>query len=130
MRCTHRPSHTSEAHVRLQATLSTELKRATLCVMSQSTWQVVIADRGWVYVGKLAREGDQVVLTDCHNVRRWGTVGGLGELALQGPREATVLDYYGTVRIHVLAVLAAIECNDELWATWSRRAGARREEAP
>ena len=86
-----------------------------------TSWQVVIADRGWVYVGRVTREGDQVVIGDCQNVRRWGTSGGLGELALKGPRSETTLDFYGTVRIHVLAVLGAIECDDSVWNAWAEK---------
>lgn len=84
----------------------------------QSTWQVVIAERGWVYVGKVSRDGDSTVITECQNIRRWGTAKGLGELALEGPKSETQLDYYGTVRIHVLAVCGAIECDDAVWNAW------------
>lgn len=80
-----------------------------------SNWQVIIAERGWVYVGTVARDGDQIVISNCHNVRRWGTSRGLGELALEGPKANTVLDYYGTVRIHVLAICGSIECNADAW---------------
>lgn len=86
--------------------------------MSQTQWQIIIADRGWVYAGRVARDNDQVVMTDCQNIRRWGTTGGLGELALLGPRDETQLDAYGTVRIHVLAVLGAVECDDAVWNAW------------
>lgn len=82
-------------------------------------WQIIIAERGWIYVGKITREGDQVVIREARNVRRWGTTGGLGELALKGALRDTVLDYYGVVRIHVLAVCGAIECNDKIWDEWA-----------
>lgn len=26
---------------------------------TQSTWQCVIAERGWVYIGRVSRDGDQ-----------------------------------------------------------------------
>ena len=87
----------------------------------QSSWQIIIAERGWVYVGKVARDGDLTVITECHNIRRWGTSKGLGELALEGPRPETQLDHYGTVRIHVLAVCGAIECDDAVWSAWREK---------
>lgn len=87
---------------------------------SESEWQIILAERGWVYVGRVSREGDQVVIRDCQNIRRWGTTRGLGELAAAGPRNQTQLDHYGTVRIHVLAVCGAIECDSRVWATWSK----------
>jgi len=87
-----------------------------------SEYQIVIADRGWVYVGKVARIQDLIVITDCYNIRRWGTAGGLGELALNGPTGDTVLDFYGTVRVHVLALPGGeVECDDAVWSSWMAR---------
>ncbi len=78
--------------------------------------QIIVAERGWVFVGKVSREGDSVVITECRNIRRWGTTGGLGELALSGPKGDTKLDSFGTVRIHVLAVVCTIDCNQSAWS--------------
>lgn len=80
-----------------------------------SDYRIVIAERGWVYVGKVSRVQDMLVISNCRNIRRWGTERGLGQLALEGPTEDTVLDSYGTVRIHVLAVCGEVDCNDEIW---------------
>ncbi len=88
---------------------------------TQSTWQCIIAERGWVYVGRISRDGDQVVIRDAQNVRRWGTSKGLGELATKGPLAETQLDPYGTVRIHVLAVCGAVECDDKAWDAWAAK---------
>ena len=88
----------------------------------QPSWNVIIAERGWVYVGRVRRDGDQIVITDAQNVRRWGTTKGLGELALDGPTGDTALDYYGTVRIHVLAVCGTIDCDDAKWNAWHKKA--------
>lgn len=91
--------------------------------MNERRYMVVIAERGWVYAANVHRDGDMIVLTDCFNVRRWGTSKGLGELALRGPLAETQLDPYGVVKIHVLAVIGSIECSDDaatafakLWA--------------
>lgn len=54
-----------------------------------SEYHIVIAERGWVYVGKTRREADQLVIEDCFNIRRWGTTKGIGEIALGGPTENT-----------------------------------------
>lgn len=83
-----------------------------------SEYHIVIAERGWVYVGKTRREADQLVIEDCFNIRRWGTTKGIGEIALGGPTENTVLDYYGTVRVHVLAIPGMADANDEVWRKW------------
>ena len=78
--------------------------------------QIVIAQRGWVFVGDVERSGDDVTISNAQCVRRWGTTKGLGELASGGPKSATVLDDVGTVRLHTLAVVAAIDCKDEKWS--------------
>jgi hypothetical protein len=81
-----------------------------------SRWNIVIAGQGWVYIGETSREGDQVVIRNCFNIRRWGTKAGLGELAHNGPTGNSELDYYGTVRVHVLAIVGGtIECDDDVW---------------
>jgi hypothetical protein len=77
--------------------------------------KIVIGQRGWVFVGDVAVEGDHLVISNAKNVRRWGTKNGLGELAAKGPLKDTVLDEAGTVRMHTLAVVATIDCNAEVW---------------
>ena len=79
-----------------------------------SEWRIVIAQRGWVFVGKWAQDGDNVTLTDASVIRTWGTKKGLGELALSGPTSTTVLDSAGTVRMHQLGIVATLDV-----ATWS-----------
>jgi hypothetical protein len=83
--------------------------------MNNDDYQIIIAERGWIYVRRVSREGDHIVIRDCQNVRRWGTSRGLGEIALSGPTADTVLDHYGVVRVHVLACCGQIECNQDVW---------------
>ena len=81
--------------------------------------RIVIAQRGWVFVGIYHRATrDEVVLTKAQCVRRWGTTRGLGEIAAAGPTKDTVLDPHGTVRLHPLAVVATIQCEATKWAAW------------
>ena len=87
-----------------------------------NNWQIVIAERGWIYVGKCHRDGDQIVIANAQNIRRWGTTSGLGQLARHGPQPETQLDDYGTVRIHVLAVCGSVECDAAVWDAWASRA--------
>jgi len=77
--------------------------------------QIIIAQRGWVFVGEVEAAGDQVTITNAKCIRRWGTTKGLGELAKEGPKKATVLDEMGTVRLHALAVVAAVDCEAAKW---------------
>lgn len=77
--------------------------------------QIIIAQRGWVFVGDVERSGDEVTITNAHCIRRWGTTKGLGELAANGPLKSTVLDPIGTARLHALAVVASIDCQVDKW---------------
>ena len=77
--------------------------------------QIVIAQRGWVFVGDVHRSGDDVIINDASCIRCWGTTKGLGELASDGPKSATVLDRMGTVRLHALAVVASLDCEESKW---------------
>jgi hypothetical protein len=76
---------------------------------------IIIAQAGWVFVGHTHREGDQVVIDNARNIRRWGTTTGLGQLALHGPAKDTVLDDYGTVKVPVLGVIGSLDCNEKAW---------------
>jgi hypothetical protein len=87
-----------------------------------SKWRILIADRGWVYVGQPVLQKDQIIVSTAFNVRRWGTASGLGELALQGPTKETILDFYGVVRLHVLSISGGqVECHDTIWDRWLLR---------
>lgn len=89
--------------------------RADTVDRGPSDWQIVIAQRGWVFVGRVVPEGDEFVIYDARNIRRWGTTKGLGEL-VNGPLPATQIDPYGTVRVHHLAVVACIDVDAEAWS--------------
>lgn len=73
--------------------------------------QIVIAQRGWVFVGNVTRTENEVLIEDAAVVRRWGTTRGLGQLAAEGPTERTILDPCPTVRIHPLAIVATMDCD-------------------
>lgn len=60
--------------------------------------RIVVADRGWVFVGDCEDHSDgTVTIHNAHNIRIWGTTKGLGEL-VDGPTKDTKYDVYGTVR--------------------------------
>jgi len=80
-----------------------------------SEWRIVIAQRGWVFVGRWNQDGDDVTLTDAKIIRTWGTTKGLGELAASGPTGKTVLDHAGTVRLHALGAVASLDTKVTAW---------------
>lgn len=76
--------------------------------------RIVIAQRGWVFVGRYTQDGENVVVTAAKVVRKWGTTAGLGELCA-GPKSSTILDPAGTVRLHTLAIVATFDADPNGW---------------
>lgn len=77
--------------------------------------QIVILDRGFVFVGDVAIDGDWLVIRNAKNIRRWGTTKGLGELANEGPKAETKIDHAGTVRAPMRSVVGLLECEASSW---------------
>lgn len=77
--------------------------------------RIVILQRGWVVVGNVYVDGEEYRIENAKVVRIWGTTKGLGEIALGGPTKDTKLDDCGTVRSHVLGVVAQLDCNEAKW---------------
>ena len=72
--------------------------------------QIVVLDRGFVYIGNVVTDGEWCIISNAWNIRRWGTTRGLGELA-DGPTGDTVVDKVGIVRAPMTALqhLIAVE---------------------
>ena len=75
--------------------------------------QIVVLDRGWVYVGKTEEQGDKLVIEDARCTRYWGTTRGLGQLAADGPTRDTKLDPVGRLIAPMRAVISIIACKSE-----------------
>jgi hypothetical protein len=76
--------------------------------------QIVVLDRGFVYVGDVSIDRDFVVIEHAKNIRVWGTTKGLGELR-GGPLSNTTLDDVGTVRAPVRALIHLIDVDSGKW---------------
>ena len=76
--------------------------------------KIVILQRGWVFIGRLERVGNDCKLHNASNIRRWGTTKGLAEL-VEGPTSSTVLDKAGFVEFDYLTVVATITVNPDKW---------------
>lgn len=70
--------------------------------------QIVVLQRGWIVVGHVTRDGDELTITNASVIRRWGTTKGLGQL-VNGPTPTTRLDPAGTIRAHILTVVMTID---------------------
>ena len=74
--------------------------------------QIILADKGFVYIGICEHlPNGQVLIQQARNIRYWGTTAGIGQLK-DGPTEKTILDWCGTVR--VLPILT-IETTPGAW---------------
>ena len=76
---------------------------------------IVILQRGWVAVGHCRTTPEELTLTNAAIIRVWGTTKGLGELALKGPLNNTILDECGCIYTHPLTVIAVMDCCQEKW---------------
>jgi hypothetical protein len=77
--------------------------------------QIVILDRGWVYVGEVITGGQWCTIENAKCIRRWGTTDGLGQLASKGPQAETKLENAGTVKANMRAVIGLIGCEPSKW---------------
>ena len=93
----------------------TEYVRADSINREPTTKQIVVLQRGWVVVGDVTIDGENVTIRDASTIRIWGATKGLGELALTGPTSKTILDPTGTVRAHLLGVVMFLDVTDGLF---------------
>lgn len=78
--------------------------------------RIVILNQGWVLVGLWSCEGgDSFRVDNGYVIRIWGTKAGIGELALLGPQEATILDPITVVHYDVRNEVANLECYSAAW---------------
>src|SRR3990172_8200141 len=75
--------------------------------------RIVVADRGWVFVGATSTDADgALTISGAKVIRYWGTENdkpGLGYLAMNGPTSKTKRDPSGTVRVPAHAVVATFD---------------------
>lgn len=83
--------------------------------------QIVVLQRGWVYVGRFSQKGEQCHLTNAFNIRRWGTEFGLGEIAEKGPipegvgNGPTNLDKNSDLHFHEMTVVVRMDVDESKW---------------
>ncbi len=77
--------------------------------------KIVILQRGWVYIGRLTRIGNDCKLNNAYCIRTWGTTKGLQEL-VNGVTPKTILDKCeGEVEFDWLTVVHTISVNESKW---------------
>lgn len=76
--------------------------------------EIVVLDRGFVYVGETSLDGQFLTIRNARNIRRWGTTKGLGELC-DGPTSSTVLDKCGDVTAPLTSVVHTMATTPGKW---------------
>lgn len=77
--------------------------------------EIVVLQRGWVFIGRLEKDGNLCKLHNAYNIREWGTTKGLPEL-INGPTSSTKLDKCeGIVKFDWLTTICTINVNPEKW---------------
>ena len=77
--------------------------------------QIVVLDKGFVYVGEVELTGNHCIVENAMNVRKWGTKEGLLQLAATGPLPETRLDGRGQIRCDRSQVIHFIKCREDAW---------------
>ena len=75
---------------------------------------IVLGNRGNVVVGDLTIKGTTGYMKNASVIRRWGTTGGLGELAISGPTDSTKLDSCGEFEFELLTTCGMIPVKSSL----------------
>lgn len=77
--------------------------------------KIVVLQRGWVYIGRFEKNGNDCKLHNASCIRVWGTTKGLQEL-VNGATSKTVLDKCeGVVEFDWLTVVHTITVNQSKW---------------
>ena len=77
--------------------------------------KIVVLQRGWVYVGRFEKDGQNCKLHNASCIRVWGTSKGLPEL-VDGITTLTKLDRCaGVVEFNELTIVFTITVNQDKW---------------
>ena len=77
--------------------------------MKVNSRKIVVLVSGWVVVGDYTPFDTSIHLTNSSVIRRWGTEGGLGQLALEGATAETVLEPCGSLMAPMASVIMVID---------------------
>ncbi len=93
---------------------------------SKHPWLLVVAERGFIFAGRVHREGDMIVIDDAYTVLRFShqTKDALGGLAARGPTGTPSNDSLSPqprTRIPWTAMICDIACNQDAWESWHQQ---------
>jgi len=87
---------------------------ATAPLPTGGVLSIVVADRGWIYIGRAEQENDWLTILDARQITRWGTTKGLNEL-VNGPTSNTKLGAPASIRVPMRAVITVIPVVANKW---------------
>ena len=73
-----------------------------------SNRKILVVNNGFVFVGDVVDNEDNVQVNNCKNIRSWGTTQGLGELR-NGPTSKTITDDCGSITVPLSQIVFTIE---------------------
>ena len=87
--------------------------------MSKKQFRIWVIDNGFIEVGYGQKIndpilGESLLITECHNIERYGTTKGLTELSISGPTQNTVLRKSRPTTIPISRVIKSIEIPNDL----------------
>lgn len=77
--------------------------------------KICVLQNGWVMIGNLEKNESNYSLKNGYIIRRWGTTEGLGELAIKGRLENTLLDKIPLTNFHESQLIFTIQCDESKW---------------
>jgi hypothetical protein len=72
--------------------------------------EIVVCWERWHLIGDVEETKQGVTIKNCSTIRYWGTTAGLGEIAVKGVTEKTILDFNGEVRVPTNSIVMRIKC--------------------
>jgi hypothetical protein len=106
-------SHCNETIAGLEAAIAAE--KAKLAATPKAPLEIIIGQRGWVWIGRVTVEGDQLTIHGACCIRQWGTTKGLAELCA-GPTSKTVLDIPCSLKVGTVNVLGRLSASESGWS--------------
>ena len=77
--------------------------------------QILALDSGWVVAGYPEYKGLKITVHNALVIIRWGTSGGLGELAKKGPLQNTKLGEQATIQAPASRLIFAMDVDAVIW---------------
>lgn len=63
--------------------------------------------------------GKSILITNCYNIRRWGTKQGLGELGIKGKQKDTILDPTPPITVPISRIILKIDIHKSVQNTFT-----------